>query len=309
MKGTTVRKVAVVYNAKSGADIADGEPPVEEVLAELLAARGVVASFHAFDPKTVGPDVRKLLADGPDAVFTAGGDGTVTSVAAHLLGGDIPLGVLPAGTMNVLARDLGVPDDLEAALDSLLAASVRDIDVAEVNGRIFLCSALLALLPHLGRFRERARAKSVWMLPALFVRTWRALRRYPRMRLRVVVDGNAHTTRTRAVVVSNNPMSAGPAPMPGRDRLDSGRLAVYVARDRTPWDLAGIAAKVLDGSWQDSKRVRSHLGASVRIESGQLGMMSVMTDGEVTQLTTPLKFEIRSGALSVLAPMVRDEPG
>ncbi len=276
--------------------------PVEDRLAELFSQRGVEATLQTFEPSSLGKDVRDLLAARPEAVVVVGGDGTVRSVAEHLVDGDVPMGVLPAGTMNVLAVDLGIPEELEEALDAVLAAPVRTIDVARLNGELFLCSSALAMIPHLGRIREGARGAIGLPLLRWVARGVRVWRRYPRMRLRIVVDGREHQVRTSAIVVSNNPLSTRPAPIPGRDSLDTGLLAAYVTRDRTRWDLFSIAAKLRDGTWQADKRLRSYHGRRVEVSSSQLDMMTVMSDGEVSQLSMPLRYDIQPRALAVLAP-------
>lgn len=298
----SVRKVAVVFNPQSGTSDSMSALALDERLSELFEQRHVESVLQAFDPETIDSDLSALLADQPDALIVAGGDGTVTTVAEHMVGTGIPLGVLPAGTMNVFALDLGVPEDLEDALDAVLTASVRMIDVARVNGRLFLCSSALAMLPHLGRAREHAREASEWSRLRLWARSARLLRRYPRKRLWLRVDGQVHTVRTRAMVVTNNPLRSGPGRLHGRARLDAGWLAAYVAQDRTRWDLLGVAAKLLDGSWQNAKRVRTYQGRSVEISSSRSELSSVMNDGEVTQLTMPLRYEIQPRTLAVLAP-------
>lgn len=296
-----VRKIAVIYNARSGALASDSGTPAERVN-DLFARRGISTELKEFEPATVGDDVRALLGHAPDAVIVAGGDGTIRSVAERLVQTDVPLGVLPAGTMNVLARDLGIPTELEAAADALVGAPVQRIDVASVNGKPFLCSSALAMMPHLGRVRERARGQSAWPLLRLVVRAIRIVRRYPRMRLRIVVDGYERTVRTSAIVVSNNPLSTQPAPKLGRERLDSGQLVAYATRDRTRWDLVAIGAKLMDGTWQNDRRVRTYEGATVEVHSSKLRLTSVMSDGETDQLTMPLRYEIQPRALAVLAP-------
>ncbi|GAA1500927.1 diacylglycerol kinase family protein [Dactylosporangium maewongense] len=299
-----MERVAVVYNGRSGAFLG-GDPP-EERLVRRFGESGVTAQVRAFAPETLAADVEELLKGEPDAVFVAGGDGTVRAVAERMLGGDVPLGVLPAGTMNVLARDLGVPDDLDRAVGALLAAPVRRIDVATVNGVPFLCSSTLAMMPHLGRLREHARGRRGAGTVRLLGRGWRLLRRYPRLRLTIDVDGRVYEARTRAVVVSCNPLDAGPAPMPGRQRLDAGTLAVYVTDDRTGWDLLRVAGKLVRGTWQRDPGVHTYIGETVRVKTPALAMMSVMSDGEIAQLTVPLHYELRRRALAVLAP--RDRP-
>ncbi|GAB3437078.1 diacylglycerol/lipid kinase family protein [Flindersiella endophytica] len=293
-------QVGIIYNARSGALLAEADS-VEERLRDLFAGRGVKADLRAFDPDMVAADVRSLLAAGPDALIVAGGDGTIRTVAAQLSGVDVPLGILPAGTMNVLARDLGIPNDLDEATDVLLAGEVREIDVAMVNGDLFLCSSTLAIMPHLGQLREQARDGIGWRVVRLVGKAIRILWRYPRMRLSVVVDGTEHAVRTRAMVVSSNPLTTAPVRMPSRERLDTGVLAVYIAQDRTNWDLLAVTAKLFDGSWQQDARLRKLEGRTVEVRTDQLGGMSVMSDGETAQLSTPIRYEIRPRALAVLA--------
>jgi diacylglycerol kinase family enzyme len=299
-----VDRVAVVYNARSGALLTGVAQSWEDQLTELFSRRDVAIELRAFDPHTLAADTRELLAGEPDALIVAGGDGTVRAVAERMLGSDVPLGVLPAGTMNVLARDLGVPNDLDQAVEALLDAPVDRIDVATVNGQAFLCSSTLAMMPHLGRLRERARGqRGLGALRPLGAAV-RLVRRYPRMRLTIVVDDHRYEARTRAAVVSCNPLAAGPPPMPGRDRLDAGRLAVYVTHDRTNWDLVAVATKLFHGSWQQDARIRAYEGTTVQVSSSNLALMSVMSDGEIAQLSMPLRYEIQPRALAVLAPKV-----
>lgn len=291
----------MVYNPRSGA-LANGAASVEARLTGLFRQRGVIPALRPFRPATAPRDVRELLADRPRALIVIGGDGTVRSVATCLLGGEVPLGILPAGTMNVLARDLGIPEDLDTALHDLLKAPERRIDVARVNGRPFLCSSALAMMPHLGRIRERARGADGWSVLRQWNHGLRVLSRYPRRSFRIIVDGEEHTVRSRALVISNNPLSRRPAALVERDRLDTGWLVVYTLRDRTLWDLVHLASKLLDGTWQADRRIRSYRGREVRVEGIGDATTSVMSDGEVERLAAPLNYDVQPRALAVLAP-------
>ncbi|GAB3743856.1 diacylglycerol/lipid kinase family protein [Microlunatus parietis] len=299
-------RVAVVYNPRAGGFLSGREAPAER-LAGLFGRHGVTARLRAFNPQTVAADVRELLVDDPQAIIAAGGDGTARAVVAQLDGSTVPLGVLPVGTLNVLAQDLGVPADLEDGVAALLTAPAGKIDVASVNGLPFLCSSTLAMTPHLGRLRERLRGGAGWQTVPLLGRFARLLWRYPRMPLTVTVDGIAHSVRTRLIVVSNNLLAAG-KPFHSRDRLDTGRLAVYVAEDRTNWDRLVITGRLLDGSWQQDRRVVALQGREVEVSSPTLSYMSVMSDGEISQLRLPLRYEIRPAALTVLMPGSRSWP-
>lgn len=301
-----MKRVAVLYNPRSGA-LASGEP-LDRRLVHAIERHGAMPEVRPFDPATVRADVDALLANGPRAVLVAGGDGTVTAVAEHLVGGDVPLGVVPGGTMNVLARDLGIPDDPEDAVGVLLDAPVRRIDVAEVNGRPVLCASALAMLPHLGRVRENVRGTGGVPLLRALARGVRILFRYPRTPVTLTVDGHAHHVRTRAVLVSNNPLafgSSGSAPA-GRERLDAGRLAVYATRGRMYRDLIDLTVRLVNGGPRKVRLLATYEGEVVEVDMLRPGLVSVMNDGEIVQLEPPLRYRIRSQALPVVAPTAKD---
>jgi diacylglycerol kinase family enzyme len=182
-----------------------------------------------------------------------------------------------------------------------VAAPVQKIDVALANGQLFLCSSTLAMMPHLGRLREQVRGGLDRRTVPLIGRAVRLLWRYPRMPLTIVVDGTEHEVRARAVVVSNNPLAAS-KPVHSRDRLDTGLLGVYIAQDRTNWDLLALAARMVGGTWRRDERLLTYVGQRVEIDSPALALMSVMSDGEITQLQLPLRYEIRPRALAMLTP-------
>ena len=131
-----------------------------------MAEAGLEAEFIAQDAGSLPDRVALAAKSGAEAVIVAGGDGTVACAGHALAGSDIPLGVLPYGTMNLLAKDLGLPiGDLPAALKAIAAGAIRTIDVGEVNGQSFLCASMLGLPVQLGR-TTRADA---WLKPQAVV--------------------------------------------------------------------------------------------------------------------------------------------
>lgn len=299
------RRIAVLFNPRAGALLALGADAARERLSTLLKARGYAPELRAFDPGTVRRDVDALLAASPQRLLVAGGDGTVLGAAAAIGERPVALGILPCGTMNVLARDLGIPEDggIEGALDAVLDGEPVRIDVASLNGQPFLCSSVIGLMPHLGRLREKARDGAWRKWFHLLPRAWHLLRHYPRLRIRLQVDGTTHVLRSRALAVSNNALCAGEALLPMRERLDTGRLAVYVARDESAFDLLGLAARLLAGRWRDDMRLRRFEDTRIVIDVPRLTLISVMNDGEATQVQTPLRYDIAARALCVLRPV------
>jgi diacylglycerol kinase family enzyme len=150
----------IIVNTRSGEGRGQGHE-LSRRLAGRLQARGVHARSIAFDAHDHGPGWRQRLDDALDAgatqVFVLGGDGTVLAVAGAVLGRDVAIGIVPLGTANLLARDLGLPLDPADAVDALAKAEVRRIDVGRVNGELFLCASMLGLTTTLARAREAAR--------------------------------------------------------------------------------------------------------------------------------------------------------
>ena len=145
--------VPVIINAGAG------NPHVEDrsrSLSELFLAGGIHADVRlARTGSDIDALVRAAVNEHPPMLIAAGGDGTISTAAAALAGTDIPLGVLPFGTLNHFAKDLGVPLELEASVRNIIENNVTAVDVAEVNGRVFINNSSLGLYPDMVRDRER----------------------------------------------------------------------------------------------------------------------------------------------------------
>ena len=184
-----IKRVAVVLNGKAGALLDQAE--AGDMLQEALAAAGLEAEFIPQDAGTLPERVKQAAASGADAVVVAGGDGTVACAGHALAGSDIPLGILPYGTMNLLAKDLGLPiGDLETALKAIAEGNVRTIDVGEVNGHSFLCASMLGVPARLGRSREATRGSGCGILSQVAPAIVRLLRRARRLRIRLAWTAN-----------------------------------------------------------------------------------------------------------------------
>lgn len=298
-------RVALLYNARSGTFLRRGEAELIQALRGVFRRHGVRFSFTVFHPPTLAADLAAILHEKPDALVVAGGDGTITSVVATLGKTELPLGVLPCGTMNALAADLGLPADPVAALDALLAGRVQYIDVGWANGRPFLCSSALGLMTVLARKREQVRGQPAWRKwPGV---VWYALKlfaAYPVLKVELVLDGGArvHRLKTRAIAITNNPLSREPGPIPGREALDTGQLAIYAVRDSTTWSLPRLATRLMTGSWPDDADLQVFQAdlAVLRIRSRR--RLPIMNDGEVMALAAPLRYEILPRGLPVLVP-------
>lgn len=298
-----IRKVIVIYNPRSGTLLAASDEDPEAQLRTLFIERGVEPEMHAFDCDALQALIQKAEMNQIDAIVVCGGDGSILAVVKALGDCKLPLGIIRGGTMNILARDLGLPETLDAAADVIVGGRVRAIDMGIVNDEPFLCNSAIGLMPHLARTREKLREVSWWWKwPRVLRQAISLLRTYPRLHIRIEMNGETRHYRTRAIAISNNPLADAKGPIPPRDTLDSGKLGIYIARDTSRWAVVRVAAQMLAGNWQHDETV-----ASIAIQSAVLSLdrprpLSVMNDGEPTQLKTPLHYSIRPQALRVLVP-------
>lgn len=310
--GAPARRIAVIYNPRSGYWIQRPAQERDALWRRLSEAHGVTLEPHALPRDDLERAIERAIASRPDALFVAGGDGTINAVVGVLRGRRIPIGIVPTGTLNLLARDLGIPLDPEAAFAALLAGVEHDIDVAYVNDSPFLCNSQLGLVPHVAHARERARGKGHgrWRLtPRVWRRALWLWRSYPRVGVELDVGGHTVRLRTRAITVSNNPVSSdGSAPLPGRAAIDRGVLGVYALREGSRYALLRLMAKLLAGTWREDPDVVAHETPRLTIDLGQRRRVSISNDGEVLRMHAPLKYRIEPRALRVIVPRPKTPP-
>ncbi|MBB4314801.1 diacylglycerol/lipid kinase family protein [Roseospira marina] len=303
-------RAVVLINSGAGAFV--GEPGSAEALAERLvaglAARGIPAVARLAQGAGMAEAARRAVSDGARALLVAGGDGTLAAVAQALRDSPDPatappMAALPLGTANLLARDLGMPEDPDEAVAALAEGVLGRIDIGRVNERVFLNNVVLGLFANLARQRERFRGA---MTPVLWGRLiWRtvaAVRRYPRLRAVLATEKGVHRVKAHAMVIADNAYSDRPGLLVRRDSLGHGALALYVARHRSAWQWLRLAAGVMvGGTWRDdadllTENVR-RLTVAVRRR-----VLRATVDGEVVLLPGRITFRIEPAALRVWVP-------
>jgi diacylglycerol kinase family enzyme len=243
----------------------------------------------------------RARADGAPVVVAGGGDGTINAVASALAGSATRLGVLPLGTLNHFAKDLKIPLDLDEAVANAVKGAPQQVDVGEVNGRIFLNNSSLGIYPDIVRDREQQQrhlGRGKWHAfgRAVFV----ALRRFPFMSVRLKINGDEHLRRTPFVFIGNNEYLQG-LTLGARERLDSGKLCLYVAQQPTRLGLLRYAVHALFGQLSEARDFDVLSAPELVIETRHK-QIRVATDGEVTMMTPPLCYRSRASALSVIVP-------
>jgi YegS/Rv2252/BmrU family lipid kinase len=264
---------------------------------------GIAADVHALEP---GGDMRALLdralAAGPRCLVAAGGDGTVNAVAARAIEHDLPLGVLPLGTLNHFARDLGIPGDVEAAVRVIAAGLERRVDIATANDRLFLNNASIGLYATIVVDRERQQrrlGRGKWS--ALLRATLAALREPDAFEAVIEVEGRELRRRTPFLFVGNNDYQVQGAGAGSRARLDDGLLSLYVLHPRTASGLLWLALRTLLRGTAGARDLDAFAVPQVEVHA-RGGRLQVARDGEVEAMASPVRFAVSPRALRVYAP-------
>ena len=292
--------IAVVLNGQSGPGHSREDA---ERLRGAFEQAGLDAQITAFRR---GEDVREFarqaLKSRPPVLVAAGGDGTLSALADVVRGTDTALGIVPTGTLNHFAKDLGIPlDPAQAALAIARGRRIR-VDVGEVNGSCFLNNASLGLYADMVRHRRRQqrrlrRSKRTAMLWA----TLAVLHRSPLLELRLELDDRVRHCRAPFVFVGNNDYELEGFDIGTRRRLDAATLKVYTTRRDSTGGLVTLALRALFGRLRQADDFMESSVRSLRVESRRRRLL-VATDGEISSMETPLEFRIVPRSLQVVVP-------
>jgi YegS/Rv2252/BmrU family lipid kinase len=294
-------RIALILNVRAG----PGHGPEQrQRLEKLFREAGLEpAVFEVRDGEQARAATRRALDAGARIVVAAGGDGTVSAVAAGLRGKDAALAVLPVGTLNHFARDLGIPQDPAEAIAAIACGVRVGVDVGQVNERVFINNASLGIYPDIVRDRTRQQRRlgrgKYW---AMLWATLAVLRRSPFVRMRMEIEG--HDTvecRSPFVFVGNNDYVMEGFSIGTRSSLRDGCLSVYTTRRRGRLALLGLALRALVGRLHQADDFSSVHASRLRIETRHRRLW-VATDGELNAMMTPLEFRVLPGALRVIVP-------
>ncbi|MBA2621969.1 MAG: diacylglycerol kinase family lipid kinase [Acidobacteria bacterium] len=236
-----------------------------------------------------------------DMVVAGGGDGTISGVAAHVIETNKTFGVLPLGTLNHFSKDLNIPQDLTEAVRVIAEGNVQTIDVAEVNGRIFINNSSIGLYPEIVRKREEHQRFGRGKWSAAFWAATSILRRYPFLNIKLKVEDKEVVRKTPFVFVGNNEYAMDFLNIGKRERLTDGKLSVYLLHRTGRAGLLMLALRSLFGAMQRAKDFEEVNTEDIQIDTRRKSIL-VAFDGEVERMKTPLCYRIRPRALRVIVP-------
>jgi diacylglycerol kinase family enzyme len=290
-------RIEVIVNASSGSFV-EGE--TDKAIAGAFARSGPDAKVTL----ARGGEEVVELAQGSDAdiLGAAGGDGTISAVAAVAIERDKPLAVVPLGTLNHFAKDIGLPADLNEVAQVIAAGNVDTVDVGQVNDRVFINNSSIGLYPHIVHRREKQQerlGRGKWR--AAFSAAIEVFRRHAFFRVRMEIDGVTRVHKVPFVFVGNNEYVMDLYNVGSRATLKDGKLSVYYLRRGGRWGVIRLLVRTLFGMLDSMKEFEQLTAESLTIEMRKENVL-VAFDGEVEVMQTPLEYRIRPRALKVIVP-------
>lgn len=269
----------------------------------IFAAAGQALDCRVVEGRELIAELRRAAADPATEVLLAGGgDGTISAAAALCFKHKVPLAVLPAGTMNLFARSLKVPLNLEQALGALAGGELDQVDIATANGRPFVHQYSVGMHSRLVRIREGLTYNSRWGKMLASVRAVGATLSRP-----LVFEADIRTPngmehrRAMAISVSNNLLGEGH--MPYAERVNGGVMGVYVVKPMPAADAARLVFSLLFGTWKHHPLVSERQVEQVTLSFPRRKKSAkAVIDGELIPLDQRVELKLHHGALQVIVP-------
>jgi len=262
---------------------------VREALARRFTPDVIEYEIHETHAgEAFGDVVRARLRDRFDLIVAAGGDGTVSAVIDGLAGHSTPLGIIPTGTANLIARELNIPLEIDEAASLIARAPLmRKIDAMRIGGRVYVLIAGVGISASVARGTTRGNKSRFGLIAYLGAAILRSHEFRPR-HLDVTVDGNVETHHAVEVAVANCGILA-----------DDGHLDVWILSTKTLLDYPRYLFRILAGRPGNPRAHFIEAAKSIAVRSAV--PLAVQADGDVIG-TTPVEIEVLPGALDVIVP-------
>jgi diacylglycerol kinase family enzyme len=298
-------ETAIIVNRQSGTVRSMGEDAARAMLAEAFGGEATIEIVAGSD---IEASIRRIAEGGRSSrIIVGGGDGTVASAARLLAGTGIALGILPLGTMNLMAKAIGMSANPAEALAQLKDAEARVVDAGRVAGRLFLHHISFGIQPRMVKIRERLGYSSRFTKLLAGLRALFGVLLKPQShRLVIEIDGEQRVIKAPALIISNNIYED--SAWLKQARLDEGLLGIYVLKPMSRTAFLRLALDLLRGRWRTNLNVSEEHASVVRIgrarrRFGRLRRNIWATiDGELSLLHLPLTITSEPGAVTMLVP-------
>jgi len=295
-----MKRIVVLLNRGGGAVARD--PEIAGKVRDAFAALALDAEVELIGGEECAARCRAIAERGDELLVVGGGDGSISAAASVLAGTETKLGILPLGTLNHFARDLGLPTEIDKAVELIAKRRELRVDIAQMNDRLFINNSAIGLYPLmvLDRDLQRRRLGRSKRL-AMIVASVRTLARFNHQRLTLTVNDEKERVDTPLLFVGNNDYRIDIGAPGQRQSIDDGRLSVFVMRKKTRRGLIAACIRALFNRARDDDMVQIDDVTRLRVSSKR-SALAVSLDGEVVRAAPPLDYRIRKKALRVIAP-------
>lgn len=303
----SLKPLSMIYNEKSGFHATKNDKIYEQLMTKWsdygfeiqVFDIGSEANFKVLMDKV---KARHKLYDNVGVIVAAGGDGTLNAVASELLHQEIPLGVLPLGTFNYVARVLNIPLDIIQAADVIATGESRSSHVARINDRIYLNNASLGLYPLFIKKRELYNRKfGRFPLHAYTSGLDVLIRDRKELKLEIEVNQQKYPVKTPLIFFGNNQLQLQEMNLKIAKCAEIGEVAGVVLAKSDKMSLFKTLFQLIRGQLENAADVYSFSGEKVTVYSKK-AKLTVAIDGEITEIATPLKFNVDKNALKIMVP-------
>jgi diacylglycerol kinase family enzyme len=297
-----------VFNRDGGTFRAMDMSAFAERAQAIFSDAGHTLECRAVEGRKLIGELERAAADREaDVVLAGGGDGTISAAAAACFKAKKPLAVLPAGTMNLFARTLRVPLNLDEALRAIADGRLYEIDIATANGRTFVHQYAVGLHARLVRLREELPYQNRWQKIVANVRSVSgALSKQLRFQVEIVTAQGREQRIASGVSISNNLLAEGHIPF--ADDVNGGVLGVYLVKPMTRGEALMLIARMVVGRWKDHPRVSEREVTEVTLTFPRRKRTArALIDGELVPLPDRVELRTHPRALKVFAPQALAE--
>lgn len=291
----------ILINKRSGTVLTMGEAAIEAAIAHSQIP--VKEQIFA-EPEDMQAELERLTAR-PEYLLIGGGDGTIRESAHYLATHKKAFGILPFGTMNLLATDLGLTSLQQALTAYAEGVTETTMDAGYVNGEIFLCCASIGTMPKASVFREKNRGENPFLLfPKMFLFVFNSLDKHKKQRVVLKVGNEMLKFHTAALVVADNRFADSDKLTDSnfkRDDLNGGELAAYIATTKTRSSHLRFMARLVFGHWLKDPDLTEVTGKTMTLWTRRKYEL-VSIDGEVQKMHTPLDFKLKAKFVHLLVP-------
>ena len=287
------RRALLLVNRKARSGVSD----LDEAMRILEAAGIEIVEAELAGRESMSEEI---LEDATrcDLVIVGGGDGTLNCAASGLMQSGLPLGILPLGTANDLARTLGIPTEITEAARIIAAGHTQKIDLGEVNGFLYFNVASIGFSASLAR-RLTSEAKKKWGVFGYALAALNLLSESRPFTAMIDHDGRTERVRTIQVSVGNGRYYGGGMAVEENARADDGRLDVYSLEVPHWWHLVLLAPRIRRGRQKYSRYVRTFSTTELTLDARR--PHEVNADGELVTMT-PARFRLLPRAIEVFVP-------